>query len=256
MKRIVIKVGTNLLTQEDGQLDRNNLVQIISQISTIKQNNNIDIIIVSSGAIASGRQLLNSIGVSIPEKQACASVGQILLMSEYRAFFKEHHFNIGQILLTKNELTDTDDRNNIKNTIHTLFKHNIIPIVNANDSVSTLQIESGDNDELSVLLSILLKADSLIILTNTEGLYTDHPSLNSSATLIPIVNNITSDILELAKGPENSKSKGGMKAKVTAANLATKNGIDVYIANGRSESSLIDIFDKKQVGTYFPKMEN
>lgn len=253
MKKVVVKVGTNLLTQADGQLDRNNLVQIVKQVSTIKKRHHVDVIIVSSGAIASGSQLLNTHVQSIPEKQACASVGQILLMSEYRSFFKEHHFNIGQILLTKNELIHTEDRENIKNTINTLFSHGIIPIVNANDSVSTLQIESGDNDELSVLLSTLIGADSLIILTNTEGLYTDHPSHNTNARLIPIVETITSDILELAQGPENAKSKGGMRAKVIAADVATSQGVDVYIASGRSESTLIDIFNKKQVGTFFPK---
>jgi len=255
MNRIVIKVGTNLLTQEDGTLDRNNLVQIIDQVAYIITTYKCNVCIVSSGAIACGNKILNQTKQTIADKQASASVGQILLMSEYRTFFKEHHHTIGQILLTKQELTDQDEKENIHNTIETLFNHSIIPIVNANDSVSTLQIESGDNDEIAALLSILIEADTLILLTNTDGVYSDNPSESEEAKLISRIDNVDNAILKIAKGPENSKSRGGMKSKVVAADTAQRSGINVYIANGRQPDAILDIFTEKSTGTFFPKRE-
>jgi glutamate 5-kinase len=255
MKRIVIKIGTNLLTQHDARLDRNNLDQLISQISKLKNDLSLDIIIVSSGAIACGSQLLNDEVNTVADNQASASIGQILLMSEYRSLFKEHNINIGQILLTKAELTHKKQQVNIKNTIDTLFNHDIIPIVNANDSVSTLQIESGDNDEIAALLATLIQADTLIILTNTNGLYSDNPTDNESATLIKTVPTLSKEMLIAAKGPENEKSRGGMKSKVIAAELARALGVNVYIANGREKRTLYDIANNKPVGTHFPKQK-
>ncbi len=196
--KIIIKIGTNLLTTVKGELDLNNLRQLINQISeTVKKKHKV--IIVTSGAITSGAELLKVSLDTIPKKQAAASIGQLLLMNEYALFFKSHGIQVGQLLLTKDGLLDKNRKKNALNTINTLLKYNFIPIINENDSVTTKEIKFGDNDELSSIVAVLCKADQYIILSDINGVYTDDPNQNKKALLIPQINKITEKIKKNAK---------------------------------------------------------
>ncbi len=254
--KIVIKIGTNILTTPKNKLDLNNLRNLIQQLSTEKKAKNIEFIIVSSGAITCGAEKLKlSTTKTIADKQAAASVGQYLLMKEYGLFFGEFGINIGQILLTKNGLTEEKYKQNAKTTIQTLLKKKILPIINENDSVATdeIGINFGDNDNLSSQVAQLINAKKLIILTDTDGLYTDNPKENKKAHLIHKVKEVDEKIIKLANDTiSNKKSKGGMTSKIKAAKEASESGIEVTIANGRQDDILHQILDqKKSVGTTF-----
>jgi glutamate 5-kinase len=249
--KVLVKIGTTLLTTEKGELDLNNLRQLIHQISdVIKQGN--QIIIVTSGAITSGSTVINTNLQTMPEKQAAASIGQLLLMNEYSLFFKIHGIQIGQLLLTKDGLLNNDRRHNALNTINTLLSHECIPIINENDSVSTKEIKFGDNDELSSLVAVLCKVDRYILLSDINGVYTDDPS-HPDATLIPTIDHINDHIRSIAKGPKSKQGSGGMISKIDAADYAMKQGITVTIANGRQPQVLQDILENKSIGTTFKR---
>lgn len=249
---IVIKVGTNLLTTPEGQLDLNNLRDIAYQISDEILLKHKQIVLVSSGAITCGSERLQLKAKTIAEKQAAASVGQILLMHEYISFFEHKGIQVGQILLTKDGLEHPTRRHNAYTTIHMLIKNKILPIINENDSVATNEIQNlrfGDNDELSYLVSHLLSADLLIILTDIDGVYTANPKTNPKAKLISDIKKVDEAILNLVEDIPNERSRGGMKSKISYAKKASEAGIPVIIANGRTKDSIKDIFLGKPIGT-------
>ncbi len=213
-----------------------------------------DVCLVSSGAIAVGRQTigLNERPKDISTKQACAAVGQARLMMTYQRMFAEYNQIAGQILMTKNTMVNPVSRKNAKNTFEELFRLGVIPIVNENDTVSTYEMQFGDNDTLSAIVSSLVGADLLILLSDIDGLFTDDPHKNPEAKLIKVVDKIDAKLLGMAKGSTGSDvGTGGMATKLTAAKIATLSGADMVIANGADVCILHHIIDDDFTGTIF-----
>ncbi len=249
-KRIIVKIGTNILTTEKGQLDLNNLRNLVTQICNIQSQKKTEFIVVTSGSITCGAEKLDIKPSTIPEKQATAAVGQLLLLQEYRTFFEQHGIQIAQILLTQHAFTEAVATKNITNTLETLLKKNVIPIINENDTVATDEIKFGDNDELSSKVAVLMKVDHLILLTDTDGLYTDNPKTNKKARLIHTVEDRSQKLMDLVNDSPDGRSRGGMKSKLQAALHTTEHGIDVTIANGRETHIIRDILGGKAIGTH------
>ncbi len=248
-KIVVVKIGTNSLTTASGRLDLNNLRDVVHQISGASQHYDLRFVIVTSGAVTSGAEHMGFSPKTLPEKQAAASVGQILLMQEYAYFFETLGYKTGQILLTKDNFTDTNRQANIKNTMHELLSKNIIPIINENDSISTEEIQFGDNDALSADVAILINASMLILLTDTDGVYDENPKVNANAKLITQIPEISDALLEQTGGTLSPTSKGGMKSKLTSAKRCRDQGIRVVIAGGRQPNVIADILAGSTVGT-------
>jgi len=247
---VIIKIGTQILTTEDGMLDLNNLRSLVNQIAKEMDHNHRQFILVTSGAITCGAEHMEVHVKTIPEKQAAASAGQILLLQQYFHFFLEHRRQIGQILLTRDGLEDKTRRDHAKNTIDTLLKYNVIPIINENDTVAIDEIRFGDNDELSALVAQLVQAKLLILLTSTDGVYKKRPGKGTAGKHLRHIDLVTDEILDLADDTENQKSRGGMRSKLMAAKHASECNIDVVIANGRQENVIHDILAGKSVGTH------
>jgi glutamate 5-kinase len=247
---IVIKIGSNVLTDKKGRLDKNRFREIAVQIKKFYRYDK-KIVIVSSGAIACGTEYLriDFLNRTIPQKQAAAAVGQNLLMGYYHRFLSP--VKVGQLLLTADAIKDQYRAENIRNTINELLKLKVIPIINENDSVVVDEIRFGDNDLLSAQVAVLLNANKLIIMTDIDGLYNKNPKMYSNAKLIKQVMKITPDIQKLAGGAGSHKGTGGMASKLLAAKLATENGVDTYVANGFKKSILIDIINRTAVCTFF-----
>ena len=250
-KRVVIKIGSSSLTHpETGKL---NFVKIDLH------NQGIDVCLVSSGAIAVGRAAM---GIKerpsdISTKQACAAVGQAKLMMVYQKLFAEYNQTAGQVLMTKNTMVNPVSRENAKNTFDELFHLRVIPVVNENDTVSTYEMQFGDNDTLSALVASIVGADLLILLSDIDGLYTDDPHNNPDAKLLDVVDSIDEQIYEMAKDSTGSNvGTGGMATKLAAAKIATFSGTDMIIANGKDVRILQDIFQDDYVGTLFTANEN
>ena len=218
------------------------------------RNQGKDVCLVSSGAIAVGR---DAIGLKdrpkdISTKQACAAVGQGRLMMTYQKLFSEYNQTSGQVLMTKNTMINPVSRENATNTFEELFKLGVVPIVNENDTVSTYEMQFGDNDTLSALVSNLVNADLLVLLSDIDGLYTDDPHTNPEAELIKDVQEIDDSIFGMAKDSTGSSvGTGGMATKLTAAKIATNSGADMIIANANDFSVLYKILEDDFVGTKF-----
>ena len=237
MRPIVIKIGTNVLTTEDGQLDLNTLRALTHQVADHIKTNKQPVVIVTSGAITCGSERMGLKPQSIPEKQAAASVGQILLMNEYATFFGQKGLQVGQILLTKDCIEDPIKNKNTQNTISTLFVQGVLPIINENDSVATdeIGVKFGDNDELSCKVAQLLNAQKLVILTDIDGVFTANPKKDAGAELIQRLESVSEAVFAQVDDIQNTRSRGGMTSKLTYAKLATESGIDVVIANGKAK---------------------
>jgi glutamate 5-kinase len=249
---VIVKIGTNLLTTEKGNLDLNNLRNLVEQISKIHQSGEVQFLIVTSGGITCGSEQLKMEPASIPEKQAAAAVGQILLMKEYATFFGNQGIIVAQLLLTKDGMEDSTRCNHAKDTIFTLLKQNIIPIINENDVVATNEIgfAFGDNDELSSVLARTVKASRLILLTDTDGIQDRDPVTHALSHRIAEIETVDETILNLAHDSTNHRSRGGMKSKIIAAKAAAEAGISVFIADGRKPLIIQDILAGKPVGTH------
>lgn len=249
-KRIVIKIGTSLFSDEKGFTKRY-IEGIVEDIAKIKEMG-IELVIVSSGAIGCGMELfkLKKYPKTIPERQAIASVGQPRLMFLYQELFAKYNQKIGQILLTHKEISERGSYLNIINTFSHLFLISIIPIVNENDSVGIEELNFGDNDTLSAHVSNIVDADLLVILTDKDGLY----SLNRNGDfkeLIPVIFKITEEIESYAKEKEKTTTIGGMKTKISAARITTECGIPLIIANGKKQNTLLKIIRGESIGTMF-----
>lgn len=257
-KRIIIKIGSSSLTHpETGDLNLMKIEKLVRIISDLKAQGK-DVILVSSGAIAAGRQALGHRGKpdTLAEKQAYAAVGQARLMMVYQKLFSEYNQTAAQVLLTKNTMVNDASRFNAQNTFEELLKLHAIPIVNENDTVSTSEIplvdNFGDNDRLSAIVAALIGADLLILLSDIDGLYSDDPKTNPDARLIPLVPEITEELLAMGKPTSGSDvGTGGMAAKLAAARIATDSGCDMVIANGEEVSAVLAITEGKENGTLF-----
>lgn len=253
-KRIVIKIGTNVLTNKNGLLDLNVIRNLVSQIAEIK--NNREIMIITSGAIGAGMQelRLQQKPNNVVMKQVCAAIGQNILMANYHSMFTKHKIKIAQILLTYNDLSDKETYRNLMNSLNKLFELGVIPIINENDPISINEIgpSFGDNDNLSAIIASKIKADLLVILTNVDGLYTKNPN-KKGAVLIKEVKNVDRSIESMDFG-SSQLGIGGMKTKIQAAKAATKLGTTVVIANGRKDNILLKIINNEYIGTiFYPK---
>ena len=253
-KRVVVKIGSSSLNHEEtGNLNFTKLEHLVRELCDLR-NRGMDVCLVSSGAIAVGRQ---SIGLSerpkdISTKQACAAVGQARLMMTYQKLFAEYNQIAGQVLMTKNTMVNPVSRENAKNTFEELFRLGVIPIVNENDTVSTYEMQFGDNDTLSAIVASLVGADILILLSDIDGLFTDDPHKNPDAKLITVVEKMDAKVYEMAKGSTGSDvGTGGMATKLTAAKIATLSGADMVIANGKDVCIIHHIFDDSFTGTVF-----
>ncbi|MBR2294588.1 MAG: glutamate 5-kinase [Clostridiales bacterium] len=255
-KRIVVKVGTSTITYENGKMNHGNIDKLCRAIADL-WNSGKEVILVTSGAIGVG---VGCLGIKAKpkatrEKQAIAAVGQCELMNAYNRSFSEYSYTCGQILLTRDDLTDRLTRSNITNTIEAMLERDLIPVINENDSVSTTEIMHngtfGDNDTLSAHVACLVNADLLIILSDIDGLYDGDPRENLNAKRISYVEEITDEMLGFSKGAGSSLGTGGMHTKVTAMQKATGNGINGVIANGSEPQVLERILDQDDIGTFF-----
>ena len=255
--RIVVKVGTSTLTNEMGKSDLRSFDRLAYVLSDI-QNMGYEVILVSSGAIAVGTNKLNmrERPSSMRMKQAAAAVGQCSMMFLYDKFFNDYDKTIAQILLNAEDMEQEEKKENLINTFNTLLEMGIIPVVNQNDSVSYTEIESedrlfGDNDMLSAVVAVLCRAKQLVILSDINGLYDADPRLYPNARLISQIEKIDETVYALAGGAGSRRGTGGMKTKLRAAALATAQGIDTVITNGKAPEALYEIVKGNKAGTLF-----
>ncbi len=257
-RRIIIKLGTTLLTSGRDHLDLAVMATLVEQIAVLHSRGR-EVIVVSSGAVAAGRERLRrkaATGVSgTPLKQVLASIGQSHLMSTYEMLFSRHDITIAQALLTRECLADRSGYLNARNTLMALCEMRVVCIVNENDVVAVDELEErqfGDNDNLSAMVANLVDADQLIILTDTGGLFSADPRFHPEAELIPLVETISSAIESLASGTVSGQGVGGMATKIEAARLATCSGVDVVVASGHEPDVLLRLDSGERIGTLFP----
>ena len=254
-RRIVVKLGTGLLTGGGNQLDQSVMSSLVTQIARL-QSQGAETIIVTSGAITAGKLKLGLTEEikGIPYKQVLASVGQSRLMNLYQLLFDQHHITVAQALLTKSDIAERAGYLNTRNTLLALMELNVVCIVNENDVVSTDEIKEakfGDNDNLSAMVANLVDADLLMLLTDIGGLYTADPHTDSKAELIPEVKKIDANIKKLGVNTTSAVGTGGMITKIEAAKLATDSGVRVVIADGREPDIIVRLAQGEPVGTHF-----
>jgi glutamate 5-kinase len=253
-KRVVIKIGTNTICKGDGTVDSSYLEDVARQVVVLEKKGG-QSIIVTSGAIGSGAAELGleDARKDVARKQACAAVGQAILMMAWRDAFKKHCKSVGQVLLTYGAFSDRKRYLNLRASIDELFRLGAIPIVNENDVISTDEIDEvfGDNDKLSALVASKIDADLLILLTDVEGLYDRNPDADPDAKLIPTVDEITKDIERIAGSHRNERSVGGMKTKINAARISMESGCNMIIANGRAKDIIVRVVEGEDIGTLF-----
>lgn len=252
-RRVVVKVGSSTLTHESGLLNIRRVEQLVKVLADIK-NSGRQVVLVSSGAqaVGVGKLGLHEKPADMPGKQAVAAIGQCELMYIYDKQFSEFNHVTSQILLTRDVVDDAARKRNAENTIRRLLELGTVPIVNENDSVSTEEIEFGDNDTLSAMVAVLAGADLLVILSDIDGLYDGNPRENPGAKLLHEVVEITPKIEACAAGAGSARGTGGMITKIHAAQLATAAGVDMVIMNGAQPKKLYDLFENAEIGTYFP----
>ncbi len=255
-QRIVVKVGSSTITHEEtGNIDFIKLEKLV-RILTDLQHRGKEVVLVTSGAVAVGRKYmgLKERPKTTATKQACAAIGQASLMTVYQKLFSEYHQPCAQILLTKLTVLNEITRTNARNTFEELFKLGVIPIVNENDTVATDELEDleiGDNDTLSALVTAMIHGDLLILLSDIEGMYSDDPKKNPDAVLFHTIEDLNESVFGMAKGSSSSVGTGGMQTKLSAARIATESGADMVIANGDKVEHILDIIDGKRLGTLF-----
>lgn len=254
-KIFVIKVGTSTLTKGTKKISRRQMLNLVQQMAAIQEEGH-RVVLVSSGAIAAGRELLTHLKTepALPVKQMFAAVGQSRLMQHWAELFALYEISVGQVLLTRDDFSDRRRYLNIRNTMHTMLSHRIIPIINENDTVTTAEIRVGDNDNLSALTANLIAADLLILLTDQQGLYTADPRSHPKAKLIPVVAQIDGATRRLASGSSKSigLGTGGMITKIEAAEMATQSGTPTVIASAELPQVLVKLAQGERPGTLFP----
>ena len=250
--RICIKVGTSTLTHPSGHLNIRQVESLCKVISDLKNAGN-QIVLVSSGAIGMG---VGKLGLKhrpgdMPTKQAAAAVGQCELMYIYDKAFGAYNHTVAQILLTGADFDHPERLDNFRNTLFRLLELDALPIINENDTIVTDEISIGDNDTLAALVAVNVGAELLVLMSDIDGLYTADPHKNPDAQRIDVVPEITDDILRLAEGKGSELGTGGMKTKLSAAQIVTKAGTDMIIANGADVEQLYALLDGRAIGTRF-----
>ncbi len=251
-KRVVVKLGTSVLTSSSPRLDRGHMVELVRQMARLHRAGH-EIIVVTSGVIAAGREHLGfpELSDSVSAKQMLAAVGQSQMIQIWEQLFNLYGLNVGQMLLTRADLDDRERYLNARDTMLELLEHRIIPVINENDAVATSEIKVGDNDNLSALAGLLAQADMLLLLTDQQGLFDADPRTNSDAKLIPLVTEITDELKALAGDSGTNLGTGGMATKLQAAEVATRAGVEVVIASGHAELVIERLCRDEQLGTRF-----
>lgn len=250
-QRVVIKIGSNVLALPGGGLNSERIESICRSVAAIKKKG-VEVIIVSSGAVAAGRGILGlkKRPTIIPELQAVAAIGQGALMEEYSRHFRPHGVIVAQILLNREDLEDRRRYLNARHALQTLLGHGVVPIINENDSVTIDELKFGDNDMLSSMVAAKMDADLLITLSNIPGLMTGHPS-DPSSRVVPVVDEIDGEIERLVLGENSSFGTGGMRTKLDAARHATRFGVTAVIVNGQKDGKIERVIDGRFEGTVF-----
>lgn len=248
--RIVVKLGTGVLTDEQRKPDREQMAQLVAQIGALRQSGR-EVILVSSGAVGAGMGVLgfDSRPVRLPELQACAAVGQLRLMAAYDQLFSEFNLRVGQVLLTHDDLRHHERHLNARNTLVTLLSRGVVPIINENDAVSFTEIQFGDNDRLAALVACLLPADLMVILTTVDGVIRNFG--RSDAWTLSTIEQVDDELESIAGGAGSPASVGGMASKIQAAKIVVRAGIPMVIASGRKQGALQRILDGHDEGTVF-----
>ncbi len=256
-KRIVIKLGTSVLTGGSQRLDRAGMVEVARQCAQLHAQG-CDVIVVTSGAIAAGREQLGhpALPQTIAAKQMLAAVGQSRLMRVWEGLFEIYGLVVGQMLLTRADIAHRDRYLNARDMLQALLEHRIVPVINENDAVATAEIKVGDNDNLSAMVAILAEADCLLLLTDLDGLYTADPRTHPDAQLIPEVRTIDATLAAVAGGSVSGLGTGGMTTKLQAADAARRAGVDVVIAGGRAPDVILRAAAGESVGTRFPALDS
>ncbi len=252
VKRITVKVGTSTLTHNTGKINLAQMERLVREIVDLT-NQGREIVLVTSGAVGAG---IGRLGYkqkpkTMPEKQAAAAVGQGILLHMYEKLFAEYGKIVAQVLLTREDLADRRRYLNARNTLLTLLSKQVIPIVNENDTVAVEEIKVGDNDMLSALVAGLVDAEFLVLLTDTDGLFTADPRINEKARVISCVYQIDDNLRKLAGGVGSNWATGGMGSKISAAEVAMNSGIPLVIASGLRQGVLMDLLQGKEIGTLF-----
>lgn len=251
-KTIVVKFGTSTLTQGSAKLNLPHMMDIVRQLVQLHRAG-FRLVLVTSGAIAAGRHYLNypSLPPTIASKQLLAAVGQSQLIQTWEKLFAIYDIHIGQILLTRADIEDRERFLNARDTLQALLDNQIIPVINENDAVATAEIKVGDNDNLSALVAILVQAEQLYLLTDQQGLFDSDPRKKPEAKLITEVDKITDHIRAIAGGSGTTLGTGGMSTKISAADVATRSGIETIIAPGNRPNVITDLAYGEMIGTKF-----
>jgi glutamate 5-kinase len=251
-QRVIVKLGTSTLTAGTTHLSRQRMLEIVQQVAQLHQRGH-EMILVSSGAQAAGREQLNfpDLARSVPSKQMLSAVGQNRLMQIYSDLFAIFEIQVAQVLLTRDDLSDRARYLNARDTLHTLIQHRIVPIINENDTVATSEIRVGDNDNLSAMVASAVEGDVLILLTDQPGLFTADPRQDPAAQLIEQVSQIDDDLFALAGGAGSDVGTGGMMTKLQAAQVATRSGVRTVIGRGGDTQIITRILAGERIGTRF-----
>ncbi|SNB47854.1 glutamate 5-kinase [Geobacter sp. DSM 9736] len=252
VRRVIIKVGSRVLTRDDGCLDATVIARIADELSQLRAEGR-EVVLVSSGAVAAGRHALagGDRPRTIPQKQAAAAIGQPRLMHAYEEAFSRFGASVGQVLLTREDLANRQRFLNARATLDTLLAEGVVPIINENDTVAVEEIKFGDNDNLSALVTTLAEGDLLIIMTDIDGFYDANPRTNPEAKLIPLVRSITREMELAAGGSGSAVGTGGMVTKLAAAKKVCRSGVPVIMLNGRKPGSLSRALADEETGTLF-----
>jgi glutamate 5-kinase len=253
--RLVVKLGTGVLTDSRKQIDPAQLEQLVAQIAALKKSGR-EIVLVTSGAVGAGMGALGyeKRPAELAELQACAAVGQSRLMATYAELFAKHDLHVAQVLLTHEDLEHHERHLNARNTLVTLLSRGVIPIINENDAISFTEIKFGDNDKLSALVASLLPADLLVILTTVDGVVENFGKANPKT--ISVIEQIDGEIEKLAGGTSSETAVGGMKSKIEAAKIVVRSGIPLVIASGKKKNVLAKILGGEDEGTLFVAQPN
>ena len=248
--RLVVKLGTGVLTDSCKQPDPAQLGQLVAQIAALRKAGK-EIVLVTSGAVGAGMGALGceKRPTELAELQACAAVGQSRLMASYAELFAKHNLHVAQVLLTHDDLEHHERHLNARNTLVTLLQRGVVPIINENDAVSSTELKFGDNDKLSALVAALLPADLLVILTTVDGVIENFGGPNSKT--IPLIGKIDAGLEKIARGTDSETAVGGMASKIQAAKIAVRSGIPLVIASGRKKNVLARILAGETEGTLF-----
>ena len=245
-KKITVKIGSNVLTKSDGTLNVSRIAHLVDQVAFLRKNG-VEVVVVSSGAVAAGRAVLAPAKKtdSVSQRQLWSALGQVKLISRYSDFFNEHSLVCAQVLTTKENFSSRKHYLNMKNCFSTLLENQVIPVVNENDTISVNELMFTDNDELSGLIASMVNSEALILLSNVDGVFTAHPD-NEKAELIQKIHFDEKEPENAITAEQSDFGRGGMLTKFRIAKKVARDGIGVHVANGTTENVLIDLLDVKK----------